>query len=264
MEHPAMNREQRRKAAKTHTAPNPLTALWFSNAPWTPTGYGTQTAQVVERMRDDGHAVAVSCNYGLMGMQSEWNGIPIYPMGLEQYSNDVARANFHHWSTAHPEHPAHMIVLFDAWVLKGPQWDEMPVSIWTMVDHLPVPPAVAEVLRKPAITPIAVTRWGQSEIERQDIAAEYIPMAIDTDLYTQTAEFQGHTGRQMMGLGEDHFVVSLVNANKGVPGRKAWGRTSSPPRSSPPAMTTCGSTSTRSGMGTRAVSNWIRSSRRSG
>jgi hypothetical protein len=105
-----MNREQRRAAEKSGRAPNPLTALWFSNAPWAPTGYGTQTAQVIERMRDDGHAIAVSCNYGLMGMQSEWNGIPIYPMGMEAYSNDVARANFAHWSTANPDHQAHMIV----------------------------------------------------------------------------------------------------------------------------------------------------------
>ena len=208
----------------SNPAIDPITALWFSNAPWAGTGYGTQTAQVVERMQRDGHHIAVSANYGLQAMSTEWNGVPIYPMGYENYSNDVAAANFRHWTMRYPDAPAHMFVLFDAWVLKGKHWDELPVSIWTMVDHLPVPVAVSEILKKPNITPIAVTEFGRTEIERQNIAAEYIPMAIDTKLYQPTASFQGVTGRDMMGLPEDTFVVSLINANKGLmPPRKAWG-----------------------------------------
>jgi hypothetical protein len=217
-----MNREQRRKSGKKV---DPIAALIFSNAPWCGTGYGTQTAQLAERMKKDGHETAISANYGLMGMQSEWRGMPIYPMGYEAYSNDVAAANFAHWRKQNPHLPAHLFVIFDAWVLKGPHWDEMPTSIWTMVDHLPCPPAVIDVLKKPAITPIAVTRWGQQEIERQGVAAEYIPMAIDTKLYKPTDTWEGKHGRELMGLNPDRseFVVSLVNANKGVPGRKAWG-----------------------------------------
>ena len=218
-----VNRQQRQKARESAPTINPVTALWFSNAPWAGTGYGTQTAQVVERMKRDGHHVAVSANYGLQAMTTEWNGIPIYPMGFENYSNDVAAANFRHWSLRHPDTPAHLFVLFDAWVLKGKHWDELPASIWTMVDHMPVPVAVADVLKKPNITPIAVTEFGRNEIERQGIAAEYIPMAIDTSLYTATETFEGVTGRQMMGLPEDTFVCSIVNANKGLmPVRKSF------------------------------------------
>jgi hypothetical protein len=52
-------------------------------------------------------------------------------------------------------------------------------------------------------------------------------MAIDTkDTYKPTATFNGKTGRQLMGFtGDDpesYFVASIINANKGVPGRKAW------------------------------------------
>ncbi len=218
-----MNRQQRRAAVKSGKNPDALAALWFSNSPHVGTGYGTQTAQVIERFKRDGHAIAVSSNYGAQGAMMEWEGVPVYPMGYEAYSNDVAAANFRNWTARNPGLPAHLFVLFDAWVLKGPHWDELPVSIWTMVDHVPVPAAVQQILEKPNITPIAVTRFGQQEIERQGVAAEYIPMAIDTKLYTPTDSFQGTTGRQMMGLDEDCFVVSLVNANKGVPGRKAWG-----------------------------------------
>ena len=144
-----MNREQRRAAAKGKTRTNvaPVASLWWSNAPWAPTGYGTQTKQVVERLKADGHPVAVAANYGLQAMQTEWEGIPIYPMGYESYSNDTAGAYFRDWGNRNPGVPEHLFVLYDAWVLKGKLWDEAPISIWTMVDHLPVPPAVAEVLK---------------------------------------------------------------------------------------------------------------------
>jgi len=223
-----MNRSDRRLIAKQKLTTDPLTAVWFSNAPWAPTGYGTQTAQAVARMKNDGHDVAVIANYGLEAMQTQWEGISIYPRGYDPYSNDVVAANFADWGRQHPNGRPHVFVLFDAWTLNGPQWDTLPTSIWTMVDHQPVPPEVLIRLMKPNITPISVSRFGQKEIERHDIESPYIPMAIDTKLYKPTLSFdnggQQLTGRKLMGFDDDVFVVSLVNANKGVlPSRKAWG-----------------------------------------
>lgn len=222
-----MNRAERRRAEREGKNPNPLTAVWFSNAPWAPTGYGTQTAQAVARMRNDGHRIAVIANYGLEAMQTIWEGINIYPRGYESYSNDVVAADFQDWKRQHPDGRPHVFVLFDAWTLKGPHWDELPTSIWTMVDHLPVPPEVLSRLKKPNVTPIAVTRFGQEQIQMHDIESPYIPMAIDTELYKPTDKYDNGgqilTGRQLMGFDEDVFVVSLINANKGVlPSRKAW------------------------------------------
>lgn len=223
-----MNRSDRRTAAKQNKTQNPLTAVWFSNAPWAPTGYGTQTAQAVTRMKKDGHNVAVIANYGLEAMQTQWEGINIYPRGYESYSNDVVAADFADWQHQHPNGRPHVFVLFDAWTMVGPHWDTLPTSIWTMVDHMPVPPEVLSRLKKTNITPIAVSRFGQREIERLDIESPYIPMAIDTRLYKPTEFYDNGgknlTGRHLMGFTEDHFVVSLINANKGVlPSRKAWG-----------------------------------------
>jgi len=223
-----MNRAERRKAQANRTTNAPLAAVWFSNAPWAPTGYGTQTAQVVRRMQQDGHNIAVIANYGLEAMQTIWEGINIYPRGYESYSNDVVAANFSDWQRQHPNGRPHLFVLFDAWTLNGPHWDELPVSVWTMVDHMPVPPEVLKRLIKPNITPVSVTRFGQEQIQRHDIESPYIPMAIDTELYRPTETYHnGQTelsGRKLMGFDEDVFVVSLINANKGVmPSRKAWG-----------------------------------------
>lgn len=225
------NRQQRRaqKPGKPRTTvADPATILWFSNAPWSGTGYSTQTAQAVTRMRRDGHNVAISNNYGLQGMRTVWEDIPIYPMGFEAYSNDVVAANFQDWTHQHPGTRSHIIALFDAWPLKGAWIEQMPVSIWTMVDHLPCPPNVLNVLMRPNVTPIAVSRFGQEQIMRAGKDnVPYIPMAIDTKrTYKPTPTFNGKTGRELMGWedgGEDYFVASIINANKGVPGRKAWG-----------------------------------------
>ena len=209
---------------------NPMALLWHSNAPWCGTGYGTQTAQVVERMKRDGHAIAVNANYGLQGMRSEWNGIPIFPMGIESYSNDTVRANFTIWKRENPDLPAHVVCLFDAWTMTEAMWKDVPTSVWAMVDHQPLPPKVLEVLQRPHFTPIAVTKFGLEQMQRAGLTnARYIPMAIDTKTYHPGATYDGKTGRELMNLGEgadDFFVVSCINANKasGAGGihRKSW------------------------------------------
>lgn len=219
-----MNRKQRR-AQSTDVAP--VTVLWHSNAPWATTGYGTQTKQVIERMSRDGHAIAVNANYGLQGTKMVWEDVPVFPMGVESYSNDTVRANFASWHKENPDNPAHVIVLFDAWTMPKKMYEGVPVSIWTMVDHQPIPPKVLDVLQWDNVTPIAVTEFGFDQMRRAGLTkALYIPMAIDCDVYKPTGTFEGQTGREIIGFTEDDFVVSIINANKasGAGGihRKAW------------------------------------------
>lgn len=210
---------------------NSMALLWHSNAPWCGTGYGTQTAQAVERIKLDGHSIAVNCNYGLQGMRSEWNGVPIFPMGIESYSNDTVRANFETWKRENSDLPAHVICLFDAWTMPEAMWKGVPTSVWTMVDHQPLPPNVLEVLKRENITPIAVTMFGFEQMQRAGLTdALYIPMAIDTKMYAPGATYEGQTGRELMNFKHDDpdslFVVSIINANKassaGGIHRKSW------------------------------------------
>jgi glycosyltransferase involved in cell wall biosynthesis len=208
-----------------------MALLWHSNFPGVGTGYGTQTRQVIERIKADGHAVAVNCNYGIQGFRTEWEGIPIFPMGVESYSNDTVRANFITWQRENPDLPAHVVCLFDAWTMTESMWKGVPASVWAMVDHQPLPPKVLEVLQRPNITPIAVTMFGLDQMERAGLTdARYIPMAINTKMYCPGATFDGQTGRELMNFEHDDpdslFVVSLINANKagGAGGihRKSW------------------------------------------
>ena len=183
---------------------------------------------------EHGHRPAIAANYGLQAAPAMFDGVLHYPMGIEAYSNDVIGAIFRDWSMKNRDAKPLCVALFDAWPLVGPAWDRMPVGIWTMVDHLPVPPAVLDFLRKPNVTPLAASMFAHNQIERAGVESIYVPMAIDTDLYRPTATWNNGeadlTGRELMGFkdpgDEDLFVVSLVNANKsfspGAPQRKAW------------------------------------------
>jgi glycosyltransferase involved in cell wall biosynthesis len=204
-----------------------LTALWHSNAPWGGTGYSTQTKQAVERFQRDGHHIAVNANYGLQGTKMIWEDIPIFPMGVEAYSNDTVRANFAAWTKENPDGVPHAFCLFDAWTMLEEMWKDVPVSVWTMVDHMPVPPRVLQTLQRPNVSTIAVTKFGQEQIQRAGIEAVYIPMAIESGLYKPSATYEGRRGRDLMRFDDDVFVVSAINANKSGsangPHRKAWG-----------------------------------------
>jgi glycosyltransferase involved in cell wall biosynthesis len=179
----------------------------------------------VERLQRDGHHVAINCNYGIYGTTTDYDGIPVYPMGMDPYSNDTVQPNWKMWTQQHPG-PAIAICLFDAWTMEEKAWADIPTAVWTMVDHLPVPPNVLGTLQRPNITPIAVTRFGQEQIERAGLEALYIPMAIEPSLYYPGATFNGKTGREMIGWDDDVFVVGCINANKAAGGgtihRKAW------------------------------------------
>ncbi len=87
------------------TNPDRLRVLWYSNAPWAATGYGQQTAQVIQRLAKEDHQVAVHAMYGLAGSASTWNGFKIYPQGLAGYSDDVLVAHTTEWASHDPSTP---------------------------------------------------------------------------------------------------------------------------------------------------------------
>jgi glycosyltransferase involved in cell wall biosynthesis len=200
--------------------------LWASNAPWTATGYGEQTQQVVTRIAEEGHRIAVAANYGLEGTRFDWQGIPIFPRGLDGYSNDVIPAYAMDFGKETGRQPL-VVTLFDCWVFKGAGWPLLDtIASWVPVDHFPVPDAVADWLRKDNVTPIAMSKFGRDAIERLDIETRYIPHAIDTTVFRPTELLQGTEGavpaRRWMGVPDDAFVIGMVSANKGSVDRKSF------------------------------------------
>lgn len=155
----------------------------------------------------------------------EWEGIPVFPRGMDAYSNDVIPAHAMSWGQPTGQQPL-IITLFDCWVFRGAGWDVMDrIASWVPVDHFPVPPAVAEWLKRPQVTPIAMSKFGRDAIERLDVQTLYVPHAIDTSIFKPSEGVEGSEGtipaRQWMGVPDDAFVIGMVSANKG-PDRKSF------------------------------------------
>lgn len=206
----------------------PARILWVSNAPFAGTGYGQQTAQVIERLKRNNYKVAVSCNYGLEAAMSEWNGFTLYPRGYDIWSNDVITANAVNWFNGDPAAPNLIITLFDVWIFKGEQWDRAnKIACWTPIDHMPLPQMVGKWLAKPNIEPIAMSQFGVQMLEAagfRDVI--YVPHAIEAT-FKPTSEYKSPTGtmtaKDLTKVDDDRFMVLMVAANKGQsPCRKSF------------------------------------------
>ena len=194
---------------------------WYSNACHIPSGYGTQTAQVVHRLVKAGHEVALSANHGASVMMNCAHGHPIFPEGLVRYSMDSAPEQMSSWIG---EAPGFGVVLFDLWPLLGVQgFNEINLACWTPVDHDPVPPQVIKFLRDGQHYAIAMSRFGEDRLLKAGQPREeltYIPHAIDRTVFFD----KGKEAREVMGIPADAFLVVTNAANRGrIPVRKGFG-----------------------------------------
>jgi glycosyltransferase involved in cell wall biosynthesis len=203
------------------------TVTVWSNSPGESTGYGQQAEYLVNRLKRDGATVAASSNYGSEGslktFKTPYGEIPVYPRGLDPYSNDVAPMHHAHWKSRNPAQPDALITLYDVWVLKGKAWDSINIASWTPVDHASLTAGVEAWLRKENVTPIAMAPNGVRAMEAKGIECEYVPHGIDTKIFKPTDKIQGLQVREYMGL-TDEFIVGMNAANKssGLIHRKAF------------------------------------------
>lgn len=203
------------------------TISWFSNSPSAPTGYGVQTAQVLKRMVRDGYDVAMLSNFGREGTNGEitvgGKKIPEYARGADMYSQDVTPLNHQHWKTRNPGQKDLLVTLYDVWIMKGKAYDTIPIASWTPVDHQPCPPMVLDWLRKPNVTPLAMSKYGKLMMEAKGVEAFYVPHAIE-QVFKPTSKVEGVPARTYMGMKDTDFVVGMNAANKasGLVHRKAF------------------------------------------
>lgn len=203
------------------------TVTVFSNSPGQPTGYGIATEALVERLKRDGVDVAVTSNYGHEGIKTtyktKYGKVPLYPRGYDVYSNDSAPINHKHFRAQHPDQPHLMITLYDVWVFKGSY--DFPVASWVPIDHMPLPPKVAEWVRRENVTPLAMSKFGQTQMADKDIESHYVPHSVDTKIFKPVEGIGKQSLSEYMGLTKDKFVVGMNAANKssGIIHRKAFG-----------------------------------------
>lgn len=191
--------------------------LWLGNPPWVGSGYGEQAALFVPRLRDQGHDIAVLCNWGLQGRETRWNGVTCYPADGEWGNVNLP--------TFADQHQADQVIaLCDAWVMKPDAWPEgLSAAIWAPVDHWPIPPPVLGCLRHERIRPIAMSRFGFEQMQATELEPLYVPHGVDTKLYRPQREIRDAV-RDELGIPRDVFLAGMVAANTGNPAvpRKAF------------------------------------------
>lgn len=191
--------------------------LIHSNAPWSPSGYGQQTALLAPRLRRLGHEVAISAFYGLHGSKLTWDGIDVYPAGITPFGVDVVAGHA-------AMHKADLVLtLIDAWVMEPERWAAFPWASWTPIDHEPVPPPVAQKMAACPF-PIAMSRFGLEQLrELGHPRPLYAPHGYDPAVFKPDAA-AGKRVRDWMNLPTDGPILGMVAANKGgFPSRKNIG-----------------------------------------
>ena len=192
-----------------------------SNNPGAPTGYGVQAEFLVRYMKRHSMNVGVLSNYGLEGAigehRTEFGAVPVFPKGVAPYSQDVLTVwhEFHRQSAPDLKHA--IMTLYDVWVYNG--WkDDIPVISWVPLDHVTLPPGVAQFLRRENVTPVAMAPHGKRQLENADISSVYIPHAVNTKVFQKTPKIMGPDGmmptRELLGVSDDTFLVAMVAANK--------------------------------------------------
>lgn len=205
----------------------PAVVSLASNSPGTPTGYGQQAQFLIERLVKHGIHTAAMSNFGLEARMDEikvkGGKVPHYPRGLTLYSDDVLPQNHSRHRVGRQDLPHAIFTLYDSWVYKNPKLDEIPMVQWTPVDHVSLPPMVAQQLAKPNVTPISMAPNGHQLLNEAGINNVYIPHGVDTKVMQPTEMFDDVPAREFMGV-KDEFVIGMVAANKanGVIHRKAY------------------------------------------
>jgi glycosyltransferase involved in cell wall biosynthesis len=189
--------------------------LWISNAPWAPSGYGSQTRQVGLRVAKAGYEIEFVANDGTRGDQ-QWNDLLVRgSSGVDRYSRDSIMEDFQR------SEADWVISLYDAWVytqgMKDPFEDMPRMAGWIPIDHFPVPHALYGWLSNNHMA-IAMSRFGFDRltelssgfksIGRRPFEVRYAPHAVDDVFRPVETDF-----RDTIDVPDDAFLIGIVAAN---------------------------------------------------
>lgn len=188
---------------------------WLSNSPWTPYGYGVQTALFGKRLSASGHPVGVISTYGHAGEALSWNGITVFGSSFHPYALDIV---YSHCKTFQADA---LVTLLDLQVFETMATGNLKWLPWFPIDHLTIPPAILETVKKADI-PITLSKHGSQEMDRAGLEHEYIPCGVDTQAFKPYDMAEARTALQFP---LDKFIIGMVAMNKGNPSRKAFHQT---------------------------------------
>ena len=185
---------------------------WLSNAPFCATGYGSQLKLVLPYLKNLGHEQSVQAFYGHQGSPINYNDVVVYGSVAHPFGMDVVRAHANNFKADF------VLSNMDAWVIEPAMFFEQKWVAWFPIDSEPIPPLVLEKVSQ-AWHRIVWTEFAKREMDKAGLDYDYIPYAVDTELFQPGDKKQA---REIAHMPQDKFIVGMVAMNKGYPPRKAF------------------------------------------
>lgn len=179
--------------------------MWHSCAPWSPSGYGTQTAIWMQELVKMGHEVICSSYWGLSGSPTSWNNITVLP----GFGNNYCTPSLH--QHAQRVNPDLIITLGDIWVMDAALLRELPVAHWLPSDCRPMSLADRANVEASGAELIAMSRFGYDRFKEAGFNPVYVPHGIDMSTFRPPADKA--EVRREMGVDPDAFVIGINGAN---------------------------------------------------
>ena len=188
--------------------------LISTNAPWSPSGYAQQAADLLPLIRKEGYALAVSCFYGNEGGIFVLDDMVMYPKLAHAWGADAMVMHSQDFKADIT------ITLQDLWVIDdGPLKDLKRFIPIIPVDHDPIPLTIFNKLRL-AHKIVTYSPFGHEQLQKLGMNSTYIPHTVNTEIF-KPLKLRGEL-RRLLGIPQDIFLFGMVAANKDNPSRKSF------------------------------------------
>jgi len=187
--------------------------LWYSNPPWSNSGYGVIAKHVLRGLKNTGYEVGCAPNFGFSGGIIEVDGYPIYPQGGGfSEVETIEAAKRYGYGIVCPS--------YDIWPLEhlGRSCLENQLGFvpYIPIDHEIVLPSLVNQLRNYALYTVTLSNYGEKmvrEIGVEDVCTIY--PGVDCPVYRPRPETPKAEFKRNLGFDADTFLIGMVQMNKG-------------------------------------------------
>ncbi len=195
--------------------------LVVSNAPFVASAYGIQGKLLANSLMRCGHSVGIACNYGLAGAVID-SSPKMYPSSRTRSGDGLV------WAAAQDFRAELIISLYDVWALEFPsdvRLAHIPWIPWVTIDSGPLDVRTQKLLQEKAARVVAYSQFGRSVLEAEGVACDYIPLGIQTEVFTPGDKRAARADLTHPATGEDladKFIFGMVGRNNTAPSRKGF------------------------------------------
>jgi len=187
--------------------------LWYSNPPWSNSGYGVIAKHVLRGLKNAGYEVGCAPNFGFSGGIIEVDGYPIYPQGGGfSEVETVEAAKRYGYGIVCPS--------YDIWPLEhlGRSCLENQIGYvpYIPIDHEIVLPSLVNQLRNYALYTVTLSTYGEKMVRGvgvEDVCTIY--PGVDCPVYKPATETPKANLKRNLGFDADTFLIGMVQMNKG-------------------------------------------------